>query len=158
MRIARTSEGKRIRIGEGGNSVVYKAIMHEYDEVALKLVRMAQPSQAELQLFEKEVRLVGVGGKFWVIGAAAAGWAMVKVEGPVRPVGRPEAQMKGAESMLSPAICACAACHDVLFDAWARQGASLLPLVVASPSYTESCRLVCSGAAPVSAEPPRVLG
>ena len=55
MRIARTPDGKRIRIGEGGNSVVYKAIMHNYDEVALKLVRMAQPSQAELQLFEMEV-------------------------------------------------------------------------------------------------------
>ena len=55
MRIARTPEGKRIRIGEGGNSVVYKAVMHNYDEVALKLVRMTQPSQAELQLFEKEV-------------------------------------------------------------------------------------------------------
>ena len=58
MRIARTPEGKRIRIGEGGNSVVYKAIMHNYDEVALKLVRMTQPSQAELQLFEKEVSSV----------------------------------------------------------------------------------------------------
>ena len=56
MRIARTPQGKRICIGEGGNSVVYKAIMHNYDEVALKLVRMAQPTRAELELFEKEVR------------------------------------------------------------------------------------------------------
>ena len=56
VRIARTAEGKRIRIGEGGNSVVYKAIMHDCDEVALKLIRVARPSPAEQQLFEQEVR------------------------------------------------------------------------------------------------------
>ena len=94
VRIARTPEGKRIRIGEGGNSVVYKAVMHNYDEVALKLVRMAQPSQAELQLFEKEVsgaarksRVQGLrfGERVWGGSGHLTG---CQVTGPLRVPGR----------------------------------------------------------------------
>ena len=51
--IARSSQGKKMRIGEGGTGTVYKALMHSCDEVAVKVVRTAQPTLAEAQDFHK---------------------------------------------------------------------------------------------------------
>ena len=53
--IARTESGKKMRIGEGSTGVVYKAFMHG-DEVAVKVLRAAQPGRRELLYFKKEVR------------------------------------------------------------------------------------------------------
>ena len=55
LMIARTDSGKKHRIGEGSTGVVYKAFMHG-DEVAVKMVRAANPGRKELLIFRKEVR------------------------------------------------------------------------------------------------------
>ena len=44
-----------MRIGEGSTGVVYKALMHGCDEVAVKIVRAAHPTQKELEVFQREV-------------------------------------------------------------------------------------------------------
>ena len=55
LAIARTESGRKMRIGEGSTGVVYKALMHGCDEVAVKIVRAAHPTQKELELFQREV-------------------------------------------------------------------------------------------------------
>ena len=55
IRICRTAEGKKCRLGEGGFGVVYKALMNNVDEVAVKLVKADKPSVKEMALFHKEV-------------------------------------------------------------------------------------------------------
>ena len=40
IKICRNSEGKKYRLGEGGFGVVYKALMNNVDEVALKAVKV----------------------------------------------------------------------------------------------------------------------
>ena len=45
-----------MRIGEGSTGVVYKALMHGCDEVAVKIVRAAHPTAKELAVFQREVR------------------------------------------------------------------------------------------------------
>jgi hypothetical protein len=40
IKICRTPEGKKCRLGEGGFGVVYKAIIHGVDEVAVKLAKV----------------------------------------------------------------------------------------------------------------------
>lgn len=56
--ICRTSENKKCRLGEGGFGVVYKALMNGVDEVAVKLVKADKPTNKELTLFHKEVRVL----------------------------------------------------------------------------------------------------
>ena len=56
IKIARSDQGKKMRIGEGGSGTVYKALMHGCDEVAVKVVRTAQPAPEEAAAFQKEVR------------------------------------------------------------------------------------------------------
>ena len=51
--IARSAQGKKMRIGEGGTGTVYKALMHSCDEVAVKVVRTAQPTLEEASDFHK---------------------------------------------------------------------------------------------------------
>eukprot|EP00775_Hariotina_reticulata_P009273 gene9273-9438_t len=48
--------GRKCRLGEGGFGVVYKAVMHGVDEVAVKLVKATSPNRQELELFLKEVQ------------------------------------------------------------------------------------------------------
>lgn len=55
IKIARSAQGKKMRIGEGGSGTVYKALMHGCDEVAVKVVRTAQPAPEEAASFQKEV-------------------------------------------------------------------------------------------------------
>ena len=55
IRICRTAEGKKCRLGEGGFGIVYKALMNGVDEVAVKLVKADRPSPKEMALFHKEV-------------------------------------------------------------------------------------------------------
>lgn len=57
IRICRTAEGKKCRLGEGGFGVVYKALMNGVDEVAVKLVKAERPSAKEMARFHKEVGL-----------------------------------------------------------------------------------------------------
>ena len=59
LSIARSESGKKMRIGEGSTGVVYKAFMHG-DEVAVKIVRAANPGRKELLVFKKEVRLLAM--------------------------------------------------------------------------------------------------
>jgi hypothetical protein len=40
IKICRTPEGKKCRLGEGGFGVVYKAVIHGVDEVAVKLAKV----------------------------------------------------------------------------------------------------------------------
>ena len=58
IRICRNPEGRKCRLGEGGFGVVYKALMNGVDEVAVKLVKADKPTQKEMSLFHKEVRLL----------------------------------------------------------------------------------------------------
>ena len=51
--IARSAQGKKMRIGEGGTGTVYKALMHSCDEVAVKVVRTSQPTLQEASDFHK---------------------------------------------------------------------------------------------------------
>lgn len=55
VKIARSAQNKKMRIGEGGSGTVYKALMHGCDEVAVKVVRTAQPAPDEALAFQKEV-------------------------------------------------------------------------------------------------------
>ena len=55
IKIARSPQGKKMRIGEGGSGTVYKALMHGCDEVAVKVVRTAHPAPEEAVAFQKEV-------------------------------------------------------------------------------------------------------
>ena len=60
--IARSAQGKKMRIGEGGTGTVYKALMHSCDEVAVKVVRTAQPTLQEASEFHKVRALQAVWG------------------------------------------------------------------------------------------------
>ena len=60
--IARSAQGKKMRIGEGGTGTVYKALMHSCDEVAVKVVRTAQPTLQEASEFHKVRALPAVRG------------------------------------------------------------------------------------------------
>ena len=60
--IARSAQGKKMRIGEGGTGTVYKALMHSCDEVAVKVVRTAQPTLQEASEFHKVRALLAVRG------------------------------------------------------------------------------------------------
>ena len=62
IRICRSAEGKKCRLGEGGFGVVYKALMNGVDEVAVKLVKADKPSAKEMALFHKEVLPVPIAG------------------------------------------------------------------------------------------------
>ena len=55
IQIARTPNGKKMRIGEGSSGTVYKALMHGCDEVAVKLVKAAVPTEKDRESFHKEV-------------------------------------------------------------------------------------------------------
>ena len=55
INICRTADGKKIRVGEGGTGTVYKAVMHGCDEVALKLIKTREASQAEHVRRQREV-------------------------------------------------------------------------------------------------------
>lgn len=44
-----------MRIGEGSTGTVYKALMHGCDEVAVKLVKAATPTEKDRDAFFKEV-------------------------------------------------------------------------------------------------------
>lgn len=50
--------GTRIVLGEGGFGTVYKALMHNVDEVALKVVRRQNPTLQDLQSFVQEIRVL----------------------------------------------------------------------------------------------------
>ena len=67
IRICRTAEGKKCRLGEGGFGIVYKALMNGVDEVAVKLVKADKPSAKEMALFHKEVRFGQQAGHFFVM-------------------------------------------------------------------------------------------
>eukprot|EP00803_Ostreobium_quekettii_P007334 evm.model.scf_2083.2 EVM.evm.TU.scf_2083.2 scf_2083:17341-27167(-) len=54
--ICRNAEGKKYRLGEGGFGMVYKALMNNVDEVAVKVVKTDKPTNKELNLFLTEVR------------------------------------------------------------------------------------------------------
>lgn len=57
IQIARTANGKKMRIGEGSSGTVYKALMHGCDEVAVKLVKKPTPTEQERDGFYREVLL-----------------------------------------------------------------------------------------------------
>ena len=48
-----------MRIGEGGTGTVYKALMHGVDEVAVKVVRTAQPTLQEAASFHRVCLVAG---------------------------------------------------------------------------------------------------
>lgn len=56
IKICRNGDGKKCRLGEGGFGMVYKAIMNNVDEVAVKVVKTEKPSHKELDLFLQEVK------------------------------------------------------------------------------------------------------
>lgn len=56
IEICRNAEGKKYRLGEGGFGMVYKALMNNVDEVAVKVVKTDKPTTKELNLFLTEVR------------------------------------------------------------------------------------------------------
>ncbi|KAK9805390.1 hypothetical protein WJX73_010301 [Symbiochloris irregularis] len=58
VQIARSPQGKKMRIGEGGSGTVYKAYMHGCDEVAVKVVRAAHPAPDEAVAFQREVGML----------------------------------------------------------------------------------------------------
>lgn len=60
IKICRNPEGKKYRLGEGGFGIVYKALMNNVDEVAVKLVKTDKPSHKEMDLFLKEVRTLSM--------------------------------------------------------------------------------------------------
>ncbi|CAD7696453.1 unnamed protein product [Ostreobium quekettii] len=56
IEICRNAEGKKYRLGEGGFGMVYKALMNNVDEVAVKVVKTDKPTNKELNLFLTEVK------------------------------------------------------------------------------------------------------
>ena len=58
VRFCRTNDGKKCRLGEGGFGMVYKAIMNDVDEVAVKVVKTDRPSEKEMEQFDQEVRVL----------------------------------------------------------------------------------------------------
>eukprot|EP00210_Caulerpa_lentillifera_P003269 g3120.t1 len=58
IRICLLPNGKRFLLGEGGFGAVYKALMNNVDEVAVKVVRRRNPSTQDLQSFLQEIRVL----------------------------------------------------------------------------------------------------
>ena len=53
VRFCRTSDHKKCRLGEGEFGVVYKAIMNDVDEVAMKVMKQDRPSAREVKQFDE---------------------------------------------------------------------------------------------------------